>query len=132
MVLSIRDYKQQSVYCVYIKLLMHRDCVEELSCDQSHAPHLELFTDVRNVSVIVHHLDEGQVVSLPTVIVIVVMGGMILTAPVPNVMSTISSAMMGSLRLQKGWRQFFPFRCCVRGWGLRWRCNASGISQLSP
>ena len=54
---------------------MHRDCVEEWSCDQSHAPHLELFTDVCNVSIIVHHLDEGQVVSLPTVIVIVVVGG---------------------------------------------------------
>ena len=36
--------------------------------------HLELLTDVGDVSIIVHHLNEGQVVSLPAVVVVVIMG----------------------------------------------------------
>jgi hypothetical protein len=37
--------------------------------------HLELLTDIGEVSIIVHHLDEGQVMSFPTLVVIVVVSG---------------------------------------------------------
>ena len=37
--------------------------------------HLELLTDVGDVAIVVHHFDEGQVVSLPAVVVVVVVSG---------------------------------------------------------
>ena len=37
--------------------------------------HLELLTDVGDVSIIVHHLNEGKVVPRPTLVVVVVVGG---------------------------------------------------------
>lgn len=43
--------------------------------------HLELLTDVGDVSVIVHHLNKGKVVSLPALVVVVVVGGGDLDSP---------------------------------------------------
>ena len=36
--------------------------------------HLELLTDIGDVSIVVHHLNEGKVVSLPALVVVVVVG----------------------------------------------------------
>ena len=36
--------------------------------------HLELLTDIGDVSIVVHHLNEGKAVSLPALIVVVVVG----------------------------------------------------------
>ena len=37
--------------------------------------HLELLTDIGDVAIIVHHLDEGQVVSLPALVIIMIVSG---------------------------------------------------------
>ena len=37
--------------------------------------HLELLTDIGDVSIVVHHLNEGKAVSLPALVVVVVVGG---------------------------------------------------------
>ena len=64
-----------------------------------------------DVAGIVHHVDGGKIVALAECEIVGIVGGVTLTAPVPNSRLTHSSRTMGISRFISGRRSFLPWRC---------------------